>query len=493
MIISLSQETLAASSSTASVHSTGYISTLPIINLAINPQVIIGSNKLSLGFNLHHDSERSTWYSKSTLRQLGMDMNTKMIRMFTHELEPCTSWNDESKTGSFNWQSVDSLIGRIFDTGAQPLLTIGFADFNGIQIPPGMALNPSTGLPYPDSFAAYCQEWIKHFKQTGMPVKYYEIINEASYYFYPNWNWNQAKAQNYLTLYNTAYNAMHTENNQVQVGTDSSLYTQFLNFWKTNGGKLDFFSCHKYDSWGISYTDSQGLDSAERKFFGTYDSYHISISAARNLWGSNLQAIATEANFGASQSSGTDPRLQQLVGTVWTGIVLRGAILNGFDYLCYYSFSSSKTWELRNKASGGYGFGMINQDNNQPWYPYYVQSMVATNLAVGDPIVATTSSSSDVSSVAWIDAGKLNILVINKVNQQTTLSLTGLQGQLSVQKISNAISYQTPKIQTGTISASSTINLDGYAVVLIQTTTTSTPTPPPPPSPNPDTEPPSGG
>src|SRR4030067_745452 len=144
---------------------------------------------------------------------------------------------------------------------------------------------------------------------------------------------------------------MKTENNQILIGNDASLFTRFLNYWKTNGGKLDFFSCHKYDSWGLSYTDSQGLDSAEKKFFGSFDSYHTSVSAARTLWGQNLPAIATEASFGASSASGTDPRLQQLCGAVWTALMLKGSILSGFDYSCYFQGGSSKSWEVSHKSS----------------------------------------------------------------------------------------------------------------------------------------------
>jgi beta-xylosidase len=482
MIISLSSGTLAASSVTTAIVSTGSISTLSSITLTVNALSTIGTNNLSLGFNLHHDYERSTWYSQSALRQMGMDINARMIRVFTHTIEPCSSWNDATNTGTFNWQNVDSFIERIFETGAQPLITVGFIDSSSIVIPPGMDLNSNTGLPYPDSFAAYCREWVRHFQQVGLPVKYYEIMNEAWYYFYPNWNWNEAKAQNFLTLYNTCYNTMHNQNNQILIGNDASLFTRFLNFWKANGGKLDFFSFHKYDSWGTSYTDEQGLDAAETKFFGQYDSLHTSITQARQLWGKNLPAIASEANFGASSQSGTDPRLQQLCGAVWTALVLKGSMENGIDYLCYFAYSSSKSWETRNKNQG-YGFGMINHDNNQPWYPYYVQKMVATNLAVGDPIIRTSSSSSDISLVGWINEGKLNILIINKVNQQRTVNLQGIQGQLTYTKISNAVSWETPKVQTGNIYSTNTIDLNGYTVILLQMTSTQPPTNSPPSQP----------
>jgi hypothetical protein len=454
-------------------------------NLTIDPGSIVGTNRLSTGFAL--DSNWRYWRSNSDLRELGEEADFSMVRIVSNSIEPCSYWNDGTKTGTFNWATVDSLVQQIFQTGAEPLITLVFMDSSGIDLPRGMQLS-STGLPYPDSLAAYCREWIRHFQQAGLPVKYYEVVNEAWYYFYPNWNWNQNNAQNFLTLYNTCYNQMHAQNNQILIGNDASLFTRFLSFWKTYGGKLDFFSCHKYDSWGISYSDEQGLDAAENKFFGQYDSYHSSISEARQLWGKNLPAIASEANFGASSRSGTDPRLQQLCGAVWTALVLEGGIENGFNYLCYFAYSSSKSWESRNKDTG-YGFGMINQDNNQPWYPYYVQKMVATNIAVGDPIIRTSSSSSDINIVGWINQGKLNILIINKVNQQRAVNLQGIQGQLTYMKISNAISWENPNVQTGNTYSTNTIDLNGYTVILLQMANTQPPSNPPT---QPPTNPPSG-
>jgi hypothetical protein len=466
--LSSSSQALAALSSTTTIRSTGSISTSPIITLAINPQMIIGTNNLSLGFNLHHDSERSTWYSQTALRQLGIDMNTGMIRLFTTEIEPCNSWNDASETGTFNWQSVDSFIQRIFDTGAQPLITIGFADSSGIKLPSGMAKNPSTGLPYPDSFAAYCQEWVKHFQQTGKPVKYYEIMNEAWYYFYPSWNWNEAKAQNFLTLYNTAYNAMHTQNNQVLIGNDASLHRRFLDFWKANGGKLDIFTFHKYDCDNLAMDDSTPLSRAEKRYYVS-DSYYYGINDARQLWGSDLPAISTETNFAAFCSQGTDPRLQQVVGSVHLALSLRMEILDNVQYNLYYSFSSSRSWEVANKATGGFGFGMINQDNNQPWYPYYVQYLIGHNLAVGDSLLETSSSSNNIRVLSWNHEGTINTLVICKIDEAQTVRLQGLTGQLNLLKIDDSVPYTTPSIQSSQINANDVIAINGYTIILLQT------------------------
>jgi hypothetical protein len=468
MILSLSPEARAASSATAPITSTGYISNLPSVTLTVNYLESIGTNHLSLGFNLHHDYERSTWSSRSALRQLGIDMNARMIRVFTHELEPCNSWNDATNTGTFSWQGVDSLIERIFDTGAQPLITAGFIDSSSIFIPPGMDINPATGLPYPDAFAAYCREWVRHFEQIGLPVKYYEVMNEAWYYFYPNWNWNGAKAQNFLSLFNECYDEMHAENGQILVGNDASLHRRFLDFWKANGGKLDFLSFHKYDCDNLSMGDSTPLSRAETRYFVS-DSYYYGVNDARQLWGIDLPAISSECNWAAFCSQGTDPRLQQVVGSVHLALALRMEILENVQYNIYYSFSSSRSWEVENKATGGFGFGMINQDDNQPWYPYYVQYLIGHNLAVGDTLVETSSSSSDIRVLSWIHEGTQNTLIISKVDETRIITVQGLTGQQNLFRIDANVPYTAPSIQTSQVDANSALVIDGYTVMLLQT------------------------
>ena len=437
------------------------------IGVTVDSDSTIDVNALSLGFMLHFEWRR--WRDSSARRQLAEDAGFKMVRFFSDKIEPCTYWDDSSKTGTFNWYNVDLLVQRILEIGAEPLIALGFCDYRELILPRGMDVNPDTGLPYPESFAAYCREWVRHFKAAGLPVKYYEIINEAWWYFYPNWNWNEVKAGHFLQLFNTCYDAMHNENPQVLIGNDASLYQRFLDYWITHGGKLDLLTFHKYDSWGLSYSDEQGLDSAERKYFDpSYSSLHLTVSEARQTWGKHLPAIITESNWGASWSDGTDPRIQQLCGTVWTALMLRGCVLNDVDYYCYYTFSSSKSYAQSNLPQG-YGFGMVNHDNNQPWYPYYVQKMIGNNLAVGDQIIATTSSSSDIRSLGWVHGETLNLLLICKVDQPRTVNLQGLGGQLSFFKIDDTISWENPSVQTGVVNQDNSLVTNGYTVILLQT------------------------
>jgi hypothetical protein len=401
---------------------------------------------------------------------LAKDANFDLVHFYDDSLKPCTRWSESSKTGTFNWASVDSLLQKIFAAGAQPLISLGFCSSGKVNVPSGMSLNPSTGLPYPASFAAYCRAWVNHMKTKGFAVKYYEVFNEAWYYFYPNWNWNSVKASNFLQLFNTCYSAMHLENSQVLVSNDASMHKKVLDYWIANGGKLDFLSFHNYDCDGVTMGDQTPLQRAEERFYIT-NSYFYGVNDARKLWlnsrGVTLPAIASEANWAATCSSGTDPRIQKVVGAVWCALMVRSSILNNVQYQCYFSYSSSKSYELTHKKSGGYGFGMINEDNNQPWYPYYVQKLIGTNLVVGDKIVESTSST-NIRSLAWIHGGKLNLLLICKSNELQYVKLSGLQGTLTYFKIDNTVSYQSPRVQTGTLSATATLSLNGYTVILIQ-------------------------
>ena len=460
--------TLAAQSPPNNIPSTGFISYSPRVDVNVNLSKVIGTNNLSLGFML--DYEWKTWRDRTVLKQLTSDANFRMIRIFSagaRGIEPCTNWNDSTKTGTFDWTNVDALIRAIFDVGAEPLVCLGYYHPGGIQIPPGMSVNLTTGLPYPESFAAYCKEWVRHCKVAGLDVRYYEVVNEAWYYFYPNWNWNEVKAGYFLQLFNTCYNAMHDENDQILVGNDASSHRKFLDYWVTHGGQLDFLSFHKYDCDGVNMDDETPLLRAERRYFVT-DGLWYGVNDARQIWGANLPAIASECNWAAACTDGTDPRLQQVVGAVWLALVLRTSILEDVQYNLYYSFSSSKSWEQANKPSGGFGFGMINHDDNQPWYPYYVQKLLGINLFAGDSIVESESSSDDVRALAWLHNGTSNILLVCKVDEPRTVCLQGATGQLNFSRIDNNISYLTPSVQVGKINSTDSLSTGGYSVILLQ-------------------------
>jgi len=448
---------------------TGAISYWPPVYVNVKTSNTVGSNALSLGFQLSWDAELAQFPTSPEYKQLASDAGFKMIRFFSHILDPCSHWNESTNTGTFSWTNVDNVVRSILEIGAEPFITLGFCDHDGIIIPKGMATDPATLLPHPEDFSAYCKEWVKHFKQLALPVRYYEIINEPYFYYYSNWNYNETKLGYYLTLFNTCYNVMHDENPQILIGSDSSLYRKFLDYWVMHNGRLDFLSFHKYDSYGPSESDSSGIQRAETQYLVS-NSLIYGVKDAQQKWfnatGTTLPAINSESNWSAYATNGTDPRLQQVLGAVWTALTLRNCMLNNVQYSVYYAFASSKSWELLKGV--GYGFGMVNSDDKKPWYPYFVQKMIGQNLKVGDSIVESTSSSNDLRSIAWVHNNTLNILLVCKTDQPRTVSLQGISGQLNISRIANTIPYTTPSVQTDVIGSTQSLITDGYEVILLQ-------------------------
>lgn len=459
--------------------STGLITYWPQVDVSIDLSQVIGVNNLSLGFML--DWHRWVPFIDSPVqRQLASDASFKLIRVFDFrkispygypDLMPVTYWNESTKTGTWDWTQVDGLVNAIFDVGAEPLFCLGWARDN-IQnyIPPSMAVNPNTGLPHPDSYSAYAKEWVKHFNALGWPVRYYQIMNEPHFYF--GWNPSDTtKLAHYVELWNAAARAMRAENSDVLLSQDSITMKRVFDYWLEHGEDVDFLDFHKYDADTVGqYSDAEMFIRAEQiSFENTRSLYGVDEARQRlfNARGKWLPVINSESNFNSAWEGGTDPKIQPMAGAVWLALVLRMGMLKGLTYNVYFEFSSSKSWS---EAHGtGWGFGMINEDDNQPWYPYYVHKIIGSNLAVGNELVEAESSSNDIGSIAWVHDGKLNILLICKVDEPRTVTLQGISGQLDVSWIDNAIPYASPSIQTDTISFNEPLIMSGYTVALLQT------------------------
>jgi len=455
---------------------TGLINYWPHVDVAINANQVIGVNNLSLGFML--DWHRWVpFIDRPAQRQLAYDANFKLVRVFDFrkispygysDLMPCTHWNESTKTGTWDWTQVDSLVDAIFDVGAEPLFCLGWARDNiKNYIPRGMAVDPDTGLPYPQSYAAYAREWVRHFESLDLPVRFYQISNEPYHYF----GWSQSpELGHYVEFWNTVARAMRGENPNILLSHDATTIRMVLDYWIEHGDDLDFFDFHKYDAATIGgYSDAQMFNLAELRYFENYGNYY-GVEEARQKWfdarGKWLPVICSESNFNYAWETGTDPKMQQMAGSVWIALVLRMGMLKGLACNVYFEFSSSKSGQEARGA--GWGFGMINEDDNQPWYPYYVHKMVGSNLAVGDEIVEAESSSNEIRSVAWFHDGKLNILLICKSDEPKTVRLHGISEELNASWIDDTIPYESPSIQTDKISLDEPLIMKGYTVALLQ-------------------------
>jgi hypothetical protein len=406
---------------------------------------------------------------------MAQDAEFKLIRVFDFRptnprLMPCTHWDEVTKTGTWDWTQVDALTQAIFEIGAEPLFCLGYIRPN-IQnyIPPGMAVNPDTQLPFPESYAAYAAEWVRHFKQLGLPVRFYEIGNEPPAYF----GWSPVditKLSYYVELWNFAARAMRQENPNILLSHDAITRQQVLDYWLVHGDDVDYLDFHKYDASTIGqYSDTEMFRRAELlRFETTTTSYGV--EEARQKWlstrGKWLPAINSESNFNSAWETGTDPKIQQMSGAVWLALVLRMGILEGLNYNTYFEFSSSKSWQEDHGT--GWGYGMTNEDDNQPWYPYYVQKMIGENLDAGDAIIETKSSSDEIRVLSWINNVTLNTLLVCKTNKPRIIHFYGVSGETIILKIDSTISWETPDVQTMIFNLNTPITLNGYTVALLQ-------------------------
>jgi hypothetical protein len=495
----------------------GTSGTTPSVIISVDSSKSIGSNNLSLGFFLDYPQEWKAFRDRPAQQQLAKDANFKIIHIndrhmgsldYSKGVGPCNSWNETKKDcNKWNWADVDSVVKAIYDSGAEPMIVLskwtGGSGTAGSTsgtptVPPGMYINSATMLPYPSSYADFVAAWIKHFKSKGYPwnqTKYYELYGEIQTYF--GWSWyqrNVTRTAYFIDLFNAAYARMHQENPQVKVSFDASTLKWVFDRLLTNGVGIDSFNFHKYDDWksasnpiGSSngpFIDAEMFQRAEDIYYRVNDTDTYEVDYVRRAWQKKTgvwpELTMSEGNWNGAANP-TDERIQQMAGAVRTALVLRMGMLKGENYNVYFSFSSDAYWETQTWGSGR-GYGLIDSDShhtvtqsyNNPYYPYYVHKMIGPNLAVGDSIVNSYSNYNNVSSIAWTHNGKLNILLIHKSTGSKTISLSGVTGIFNYQKIDNTYPYDNAQIQTGTIDASSVITLNGYTVMLLQSSTTPT-------------------
>jgi hypothetical protein len=474
IVIVCTVPTVEEASFSHNVFSQGTLHYPPTVNVNINLNKAIGVNNLSIGCML--DWEWRNWRDTQCQREMARNASFKLMRVFDWKNEspnPVVHWNESSRTGVFNWTDIDLLVCRIFEVGAEPLLCLG-GYFNGTpRLPRGMDTNPFTNLPYRESFATYAKEWVRHFKNLGWRVRYYEIINEPFFYF--GWNaLNMTRLANYVELWNAVTRSMRSENPEILISHDAITQKKVLDYWLENGDDVDFLDVHKYDCGKVGeYSDSEIFARARTRFFETSQSVY-GIVEAKRIWqsarGKSVPVIISESNLNSAYENGTDPRIQQMTGAVWLSLVIRASILHDVSYYVYYSFSSTVAFP---RPSNGLGFGMTNSLSGKQWYPYYVQWMIGNSLFLGDLIFESTSSSSDLESLVWIEKSGINVLLICKTDEPRRIYLSGVSGTYNSFRVDNVFSYLDPKIQNEAFNVSDPLVTKGYSVILLRTKTLS--------------------
>jgi PKD repeat protein len=439
--------------------------------VSINVNSTVATNYLSLGFQLD-GRDIASFASSFTLQNLAEQANFKMVRFFHHRYGwAVTNWNSQTMSGSWNWNNYDRVVNAITAAGAQPLICLGYGGSGEMSLPSGMPRwSEDSYFPDPTQFAAYARQWVQHFQGK---VKYYEILNEPIQHYF--WS-DSAKLARYTRFFNIVSAEMKKADPTIFISQDSSAVKSVLDYWVNNGNHLDFLGFHKYDSSSTRpATDAELFARAESEDIGDIPTTtrKYTLAEARSLYGANTPIICGESNINWMFYP-TDTRIQTMTAAVWAGLSIRFWSVQGLNYWLW--------WDFAGRGSSQTKFGMVNLDNNQPWYPYYVMKMFASNSAVGDTIVQSTANSEDIRSLAWYNGGNLNILIIHKGTDSTNIGLNGVTGTFTYQKLDT----QHCPPQIGTVNSANTITIDGYTVMLLQQKTESTQTPQPTPTPQPN-------
>jgi hypothetical protein len=436
--------------------SSGSINYPSVSSVNVDLSKEIGNNALSLGFQLD-GPDISPWSNNLYLRTYSKDANLVFVRFFEHRFgKPCTSWNEATKTGTWDWSKIDTLVRQIFANGEEPMIVLGFYSWtlNTISSAPnGMSTDPTTGLPKPDQWGAYCTAWVQHFKDVGLPVRYYEIINEPYHYF--GWPATQPKLGYFMDLFHSAALGMRSVNPNIKLGNDASTMKTVLDAFISNGETLDFISFHRYGLQTLTDPDSQAITNAETLYMVDSSTFYApdhAVQVYKNARGVTLPLINSEGNISDEE---TDPRAHTMLGGVYTALSIRTYILANVSYCVYYHMAGKNNT-----------MGMIDTDTQKPYYAYFVNQMIGTSLSPGDKLYYSDSPSTDLRSLAWVHNGKTYILLILKAETSITFSLSGISGSYTYQKIDESIDWKNAAIQTGTYNGGN-LFLSGYSVLLL--------------------------
>ena len=430
--------------------------------LTVDPSETIGRSKLQLAVQIDHANYKAL-IEDPEVGQLMSQINIKLVRVFdfkSSNMKPCTRWYPETKTGEWDWREMDAFVDAVAQAGATPLFTLGgFTDSGMYGYPPGMPTD-ANGLVVKEDWAAYCSEWVKHFKNTGRTVVYYEIGNEAhKYYTEGGWrNHDYERLDAFMQLFGATRNAMKAVNPSVMVSFDFICHKKTLEYWlDANGPELDTLNFHKYDDYRYPNSDDATMfQYAEEKHFGPWPLGGYSVMDAQRRYyevrGKTLPVMCTESNMNAKFSPG-DPRIQTMTGAVWTALTLRQAALEGVRFFTYYQFYTSM-------------FGMVS--GNKEKYPaYHIYWMYGENNHYDSSLIESTVDSQDLRSLAWKDLiGRVTTILIHKGTSNLTVRMDLPNGSYTLYKLDES----NEGLQQVSISSGEVVELNGYTVILLRGT-----------------------
>lgn len=464
------------------------------VSVTIDFNQILALNNLSLGVNIGHDFDFAKWRNDPTLRAKVAACNFHLIRLFVHEIQPCTQWNETTHKGEYSWELFDRTIERVLEMGAEPLLVVATGNYDTKYWVPSGMIGDYDGSRFPsnESCASFCAELVKHCnidKKWG--IKYWEIWNEPNFY-----DTNETTDQSYVDYglianftktFNNAAQSMHDIDPTILCGHGFSAIKSFFDYFMNNTEQLGFFSIHDYDAHATKcyrqeyYKDEDAI-MADAPLIGyqkpglwkTYTPIEL-----QQKWNERhlkeLPVLITETNVNSALTNGTDPRIQTIFGATWYAEKIRSAILSNITYCAYFMLASDNSdhWNTTEPTHGA-GFGMMNSTSPyEEWYPYFTNYLLGNELSQGYRIYnSSTSDFNKVTQLAWTTKTHYNILLIGKTTANILTHIEIENPTLSNQTTASIfkIDGNYKGIQSTYLSLANNfpVSLNGYSVVLIK-------------------------
>jgi hypothetical protein len=463
---------LGLQSSSQNISSYGKITYVQTITINVDYSSQIGTNNLELGSQVHYWMEL---WDNPTLQDQARAAKMKLIRYFVfwEDHNPCTSWDETTHKGTWDWTELDKNVDAILALGAEPLLCLNPEDQRrgACSLPPGMQVNPITQTPYAESFAAYAKAVAQHFKDRGITIKHWEVFNEPAsiwtYYPDPYIQENKPIWAEFVNIFNVVTSDIHGVFTNALVGTSTGCARGWSEYLAEHGVGVDWIGTHKYDSgWGNEYADDEelfrravhglGYEENEPRVHDFLFTPDEALDKWEQIRGLRPPFYLTETNLNYEWNP-FDHRAHQVIGAAWFAEQTRDLVMRGVRYSLWYELAGPTTS----------GFGMVELwGSHDEGYPYYVNSLISQNLEYGNPLFEANSSDPELVSVlAWRNANRICVMLIMKqdamisvnVNQLTSGGFTLYRIDGSKVEIHEEVYGSNPRILT----------LQSYTVALL--------------------------
>ena len=485
----------------------------PTVNVSVDAAQFDGSRATGGGFVLNAAGYPYSIPSAPGYAAMAASLHPSLVRVSLTTTGTFYGWNRTSGQPILSFAGLSSVFQLSNTSGGAILLSLPAGSWgDGNQAPNGTPLNSSVLVDFhgqtgyfftPAAIYALVRQISNFTTGIGEPIQFWSIGNEVPL--------NSSKEVSaYSGVINAAIAAAQVNDPGALVGTDDMLSTTYLAQFAQDAPGVGFLSFHYYQSWGMcvnatgQYCPPIGQPNGTPlpTIFAHPAYYHgagvygpgAAQSAWRNLTGRTLPVLNTETNLGAyggtgsaTQSTGTDPRIPDLMGAAWLGSLMIDSSEQNVSALAYFTLTSNQNaTQTITGPHGGFGFGLTNVTTNGSitcFAPFYVMQLWDQYLPQGSlGLSLQDSDGSTVRAYAVSVNGSVEVVLVNRVGLPvrvdlsvpgnfTLAQLTTLDSRSYVER-HDPVNGSTVVAQSGVVRdlapGGGPISIEGYGLVLAQ-------------------------